>query len=82
MIDGFLAGDLIFVPAGTTVTLKLDISPEPLGPLNNVGPNNVITLTQNTNSAVGNFSTNTRATTTNITRVLTAPILIKLDNLS
>lgn len=82
MADGFLEGDLIFVPAGTTVTLKLNISPEPFGPLNNVGPSNVLTLTQSTNSVVGNFSTNTAASTTNITRVLTAPILIKLANLS
>ena len=39
--DGFIAGDLIFVPAGTTVTLELAIEPEITYPTNNVGPSNV-----------------------------------------
>lgn len=82
MADGFLAGDLIFIPGGTHVTLKLNIDPESFSPLNNVGSSNVATLTQTTNNISGNFSTNTVATTTNITRVLTAPILIQLANLS
>jgi hypothetical protein len=80
--DGFIAGDLIFIPGGTTVTLNVNIAAEPFLPTNNVGPSNVASLTQNTNYASGNFSQNTKATTTNINRVLTAPLLIKLANLS
>jgi hypothetical protein len=82
MIDGFIEGDLIFIPGGTHVTLKLNIDSEAFLPLNNVGVSNVATLTQTTNSVNGNFSINTTATTTNITRILTAPILIQLTNLS
>lgn len=80
--DGFIAGDLIFIPGGTTVTLNVNIAAEPFFPTNNVGPSNVASLTQNTNYASGNFTQNTNATTTNINRVLTAPLLIKLANLS
>jgi len=82
MADGFIAGDLIFIPGGTHVTLKLNIDAESFLPLNNVGSSNVATLTQQSNNIMGNFSTNTVATSTNITRVLTAPILIQLANLS
>jgi hypothetical protein len=80
--DGFIAGDLIFLPTGTQITLNVNIAAEPFLPVNNVGPSNVSTLTQNTNYGSGNFCQNTRASTTNINRVLTAPLLIKLANLS
>ncbi len=76
--DGFVAGDLIWVPAGTTVTLKLGIDYESFNPINNVGPNNVASLTQSTNVSTGLFTSSTNATTTLITRTVTAPLLIKL----
>ncbi len=76
--DGFVAGDLIWVPAGTTVTLKLAIDAESFAPLNNIGVTNTTALTQSTNFTTGNFSSSTTATTTLISRVCTAPLLIKL----
>jgi hypothetical protein len=127
MADGFIAGDLIFIPAGTTIKLHLVIDSENFNPLNNIGPSNVSELigTMDTErtftskfhpdngsgpsaephdmmiddsnqfdsngdpiegiSVVGTkkiFTERTTATTTNIDRILTAPLLILLDNLS
>ena len=72
--NGFLANDLIWVPTGIQVTLKLAIDAESFNPINNRGPNYV----QNTNFTEGNFSSSTIATTTLITRVVKAPMLIRL----
>jgi hypothetical protein len=122
MADGFMHGDLIFIPAGTTVKLHVVIDSENYNPLNNLGPSNVTDLisdmdTNRTytkkyypNNGTGEtsaedmfiyddsafdisgnselpgtakkiFTERSTATTTNIDRVLTAPLLIKLDNL-
>ena len=70
--NGFVAGDLIWVPAGTTITLKLAIDPEALAPLNN------LSASQSTTIGEGIFTQTTEATTELITRVVTAPLLIKL----
>ena len=72
--DGFLPNDLIWVPAGIEVTLKLAIDAESFNPINNRGPNYV----QNTDLTNGNFSSSTTATTTLITRVVKVPMLIRL----
>jgi hypothetical protein len=102
MSDGFIAGDLIFIPAGTTINLHLVIDSENYGPLNNLGPANVSNLINSMDTsrtttkkfidANGNqndlyteaqekiFTETTTATTTNIDRTLTAPLLIKLAN--
>ena len=104
MADGFIAGDLIFIPEGTTVKLHLVIDSENYYPLNVIGPSNVSNLIGSMDSARtttktfidanGNtntlytdaeeqiFTEETTATTTNIDRTLTAPLLIKLANLS
>jgi hypothetical protein len=92
MNDGFVAGDLIMIPAGTTITLQLDIEPEISYPINNIGPQNVqtypnghpINTTMNYSNVNNNtlFTQKTVSTTTNITTVLTAPLLLVLDNLS
>lgn len=104
MADGFIADDLIFIPAGTTVKLHLVIDSENYNPLNSMGPSNVSNLigsmdtarTSTTTFIDANGTTNTlyteasekiftettTATTTNIDRTLTAPLLIKLANLS
>jgi hypothetical protein len=73
--DGFVAGDLIWVPEGTTITLTLIIDSEAFLPLNNIGPARQI---QNTSFETVNFSHETTASTTLITRVAKAPLLIKL----
>jgi len=72
--NGFLANDLIWVPAGITVTLKLAIDAESFNPINNRGPNYV----QDTSIDNGNFQSTTSATTTLITREVKAPMLIRL----
>jgi hypothetical protein len=72
--NGFLPNDLIWVPTGIEVTLKLAIDAESFNPINNRGPNYV----QNTDLTNGNFSSSTTATTTLITRVVKAPMLIRL----
>ena len=105
MADGFVAGDLIFVPAGTTMSLHLVIDSELFNPANNIGPSNlgfnadgsirIGSLTSATNRstaivttnpfytlALGQYSSSSTATALNIDRTLTAPLLIKLDNLS
>lgn len=73
--NGFLANDLIWVPAGITVTLKLAIDAESFNPINNRGPTYVV---QDTTVEEGNFSSTTSATTTLITRVVKVPMLIRL----
>jgi hypothetical protein len=90
--DGFIAGDLIMIPSGTTITLQLEIDPEISYPTNNVGPHNVecypptnpIHSSMNYSNRNNNtlFTQQTVATTTNITTVLTAPLLLILENLS
>jgi hypothetical protein len=89
MADGFVAGDLIFIPAGTTVKLHLVIDSEIFNPTNNIGATNVLDLIQKTTvSSMGDttskyfFTETSSASATNIDRTLTAPLLIKLDNLS
>ena len=104
MADGFIAGDLIFIPQGTTVKLHLVIDSENYYPLNSIGPSNVSNLINTmdslrtldisfkdssgneqiyrTNSGAKLLTAKTTATTTNIDRTLTAPLLIKLANLS
>ena len=80
--DGFMAGDLIWVPNGTTIKLNLDIDAESFLPLNNIGLTNGSTLatSQSSTFTSTNFTMSTTATTTNIHRTVTAPLLIKLVN--
>ena len=77
--DGFVAGDLIWIPTGTTLNLNLNIDVDSFMPVNNVGLENT-SLSQNTNYDSGDFSQETTATTTNINRTVRAPLLIKLVN--
>ena len=77
--DGFVAGDLLWIPTGTQLNLNLNIDVESFMPLNNVGPQN-ISSSQTTNYSSGNFSRETTATLTNINRTVRAPLLIKLVN--
>lgn len=72
--SGFLPNDLIWVPAGITVTLKLHIDAEALLPINNRGS----TYAQTTNVTEGLFQSDTTATTTLIEREVKVPMLIRL----
>lgn len=93
--DGFIADDLIFIRAGTQITLKLDIAQEAYLPINNLNQgtnsflttlgsnqkNNFVQTTSNADLA-GDFTLETTASLNNITRVLKAPLLLRLANLS
>lgn len=89
--DGFFANDLIFIPAdGITIALKLAIDTEgfPL-PLNNVGATNALPTgtTQdasfNSNTTLtSTFAQTSSSTTSLITRISKAPLLIRLLDLS
>ena len=68
--DGFMAGDVIFCPSGTQITLNLNIDSEVYNPLNNIGPNNASTLPGST--PVSNFTTTQTLISTNFVEVTTA----------
>ena len=84
--DGFMAGDLIFIPNGTQITLNLNIAAEAYLPINNIGPSSsyleTLRATQQTAYQYnGYYTETTTASLTNINRVVTAPLLIRLANL-
>jgi hypothetical protein len=84
--DGFMAGDLIFVPSGTKITLNLNIAAEAYLPINNIGSTSTYleSLRASQQTAYqynGYYSETTTASLTNINRVVTAPLLIRLANL-
>ncbi len=88
--DGFIEGDLIWIPDGTTIVLNVGIDAESFLPINNVGPNfgSALNTTQTTtfntsyNAGLAPFSLSTTATTTGISRTAKAPLLIRLVNAS
>lgn len=76
--SGFLDGDLILVPAGTTITLDLQID---LGS-SNIPPSGLHQVSSSTiKYGDYRYSVSTVAAMNNISRVLTAPLLIKLRNI-
>ena len=81
--DGFLDGDIIWVPAGTTIKLSVGIDSESFLPINNVGPATSadLRMSQDTNFGTGNFSHATSASVTKISRTLKAPLMIRVSNL-
>ena len=79
--QGFLEDDLIFIPLGLTITLNLKINNNNIN-LNNLGYNNISSLNNSYNYTNGYFSSNTVTTKTDIKRIVKAPLLIKLMNLS
>jgi hypothetical protein len=79
--DGFIAGDLIFIPNGLTATLNMDINNNNIN-WTSLGVTNVAHLNSSTNYVNGYFSCNTITTETNIKRVVKAPLLLRLENLS
>jgi hypothetical protein len=68
------------VPKGTTIHLNLDIDAESFAPINNKGPIYAadIGISQDTAFTNGDFAETTHSTTTNISRTLEAPLLIRL----
>jgi photosystem II stability/assembly factor-like uncharacterized protein len=80
MVDGFIAGDLVFIPEGFTITLSLDIEAETLLPINNVGPAFLNTIRDKLNWTRGYVKRTTTWSTTNITQTTTVPILLILTD--
>jgi hypothetical protein len=78
---GFVAGDLVFVPDGVTITLNLNIDNNSIT-WNSAGSQHVTQLNTQYDYTTGYFSSNTLTTVTNIQRVVKAPMLLVLDNLS
>jgi len=82
--EGFLSGDLIFIPNGLQITLNTKIDTENFLPLNSaVGIANIRALLQDHDygSPEQLFSSISNATTTNISRQTNIPLLIRLANL-
>jgi len=84
--DGFMAGDLIFIPNGMQITLNLNIASEAYLPINNIGSsssylNSLMSSQQSSFEYNNYYSISTTASLTNINRVVKAPILIRLANL-
>lgn len=81
--DGFLDGDIIWVPEGTTIKLSVGIDSESFLPINNVGPATSadVMVAQDTSFGTGNFSQATSASVTKISRTLKAPLMIRVSNL-
>lgn len=80
--EGFLEGDLIFVPNGINISLKVDIQPEGFININNMGPGNLSLIDASLNyynntTSVGKTTT---YSATNITQTYNVPILIILTN--
>jgi hypothetical protein len=84
--DGFLQGDIVFVPAGTTVTLSLSIVNDGYEIVNNTGPSQLTSLNvvNNFSSKYGSnlYTESATASTSKIQHVLTAPLVFILANLS
>lgn len=82
--NGFLSGDLIFVPNGLQITLNADIDPENFAPINSlVGIETVRRIIQDHDyeSPDDLFSSISDATTTKISRQTNVPLLIRLADL-
>ena len=81
--DGFMSGDVIFVPNGTDVTIKLNIASEAFLPMNNFGEQNMPIITQNNDyiSPDQLYSADYFASLSQLKRVSRAPLLIRLANL-
>jgi hypothetical protein len=79
--DGFIEGDIIFVPNGLSTTLNMDIVNNNIQ-LNYLGAAHLANLNSQTNYVNGYFSSITTTVNNNIKQVVKAPLLIKLANLS
>jgi surface protein len=84
--DGFMSGDLIFIPNGMQITLNLNIAAEAYLPINNIGSSSsyltsLMSSQQSSFEYNNYYSISTTSSLTNINRIVKAPILIRLANL-
>ncbi len=80
--NGFMAGDLIYIPNGINITLSVAVEPEPYSPPDNVGPTNLHSVDSMVNYSEPQYNIHkvTTSTITNITQSYSVPILIILDD--
>jgi hypothetical protein len=80
--DGFVPGDLIYIPNGISITLSVAVEPEPYTPIDNVGPTNLSSVDDIVNYSLPQLNIHkvTTSSITNITQTYSVPILIILDN--
>lgn len=80
--NGFIGGDLIYVPDGLTIGMRVDIESETYFPINNMGPSNLAKI----DASINYYEpySKVRKTTTydynNVTQHYTVPILFVLTN--
>ena len=79
--EGFIEGDLIYVPYGLTISVRVDLDAENLE-LNQQGIDYVKKLNDETDYDTGTSSQQTIVTSENVIRVIKTPLLIKLADLS
>lgn len=81
--NGFMPGDLIYIPNGISITLSIEIEPEPYSHISNVGPLNLKSIDNmvNYSKPQNNIHKITTSTITDITQTYSVPILIVLENL-
>ena len=82
--NGFLSGDIIFVPTGLQISLHTDIDTEEFLPYNSIaGISAVQELIQNSNYSSQDllYSLQSVATTSKISRVTNVPLMIRLADL-
>lgn len=79
--DGFVAGDMIWIPAGTTINLSVGVDAELVSTyLNNIGPENLVTNTTSFVRSGATFSDATISNLTAIVKVVAVPLLLRLVN--
>ena len=80
--NGFIGGDMIYVPDGLTIGMRVDIESETYFPINNMGPDNLAKI----DASINYYEpySKVRKTTTydyyNVTQHYTVPILFVLTN--
>jgi len=81
--NGFMPGDLIYIPNGISITLTVGIEPELYTPISNKGPLNLHSVDSfvNYSNPQANIHKVTTSTVTDITQTYSVPILIVLDDL-
>jgi hypothetical protein len=82
VVNKFVNGDLIYVPNGITITLRLDIDSGNNLQINSIGNDFLNNLNQTSNFKKGDIHQNTVTTPNEIIRTIKVPILLKLTNLS
>jgi hypothetical protein len=80
--DGFLDGDIIWVPQGATINLSMGVDSEIIGAwLNNVGNEQLLSSsTSSTADSGAILSESTTSSLSNISRTKSIPLVIKLVN--